>query len=40
MNYCEKSKGYAFISYATSDEAKKVLTELKDGVMVRIYVFQ
>ncbi|KAF5190961.1 Heterogeneous nuclear ribonucleoprotein q [Thalictrum thalictroides] len=29
-----RSKGYAFISYATAEQAKKVLTELKDGIEV------
>lgn len=30
----QKSKGYAFIHYANLDDAKKVLTELKDGTEV------
>ncbi|XP_077235433.1 uncharacterized protein LOC143877320 isoform X1 [Tasmannia lanceolata] len=31
----QKSKGFAFIRYATVDQAKKVLAELKDGTEVK-----
>ncbi|XP_042502462.1 nucleolin-like isoform X2 [Macadamia integrifolia] len=31
----QKSKGFAFIRYATLEQAKKVLFELKDGIEVR-----
>ncbi|XP_043704253.1 nuclear localization sequence-binding protein-like, partial [Telopea speciosissima] len=31
----QKSKGFAFIRYATVEQAKKVLVELKDGIEVR-----
>lgn len=32
----QKSKGFAFIQYANMDDARKVLTELKDGAEVSL----
>jgi len=32
----QKSKGFAFISYASTEHAKKALAELKDGTEVHL----
>lgn len=34
-----KSKGFAFVQYATAEQAKKVLYNLKDGIKVKFYSY-